>query len=116
MKHEAEEVLRRVDLQVVLSQYGRVVPTGSYFLDVMIPAMVTLAVLAATLLGIPELLVNARENGVFRSYRINGVPATSILFIPAITTTLHVSIVSIIIIVTASPSPPAPLDEGARRS
>jgi ABC-2 type transport system permease protein len=91
---------------------GAIMPQlNEYFLDVMIPAMVTFAVLAATLLGIPELLVNARENGVFRSYRINGVPATSILFIPAITTTLHICIVSIIIMVTAPLLFDAPLPE-----
>ena len=40
------------------------------FLPLMIPAMVVFAVLAATLLGLPEPLVNAREAGVFRSYKI----------------------------------------------
>jgi ABC-2 type transport system permease protein len=81
---------------------GAIMPQlNTYFLDVMIPAMAAFAALAATLLGIPELLVNARENGIFRSYKINGVPATSILFIPALTTMLHASIVAVIIIVTA---------------
>jgi len=52
----------------------------------LIPAMVVFAVLAATLLGIPDPLVTARESGIFRSYKINGVPAFSILLIPALTT------------------------------
>lgn len=63
--------------------------------------MVVFAVLAATLLGIPDPLVNARENGIFRSYKINGVPAISILTIPALTTMLHLVIVSVIITATA---------------
>ena len=71
------------------------------FLDTMTPAMVVFAVLAATLLGIPDPLVNARENGIFRSYKINGVPEISILSIPALTTVLHLSIVAIIITATA---------------
>ncbi len=71
------------------------------FLPVMIPAMVVFAVLAATLLGLPESLVTAREAGVFRSYKINGVPAPSILAIPALTTTLHLVIVAAIITVSA---------------
>lgn len=80
------------------------------FLDTMTPAMVVFAILAATLLGIPDPLVNARENGIFRSYKINGVPAISILTIPALTTMLHLVIVSAIITVTApmffdAPSP-----------
>lgn len=80
------------------------------FLDTMTPAMVVFAILAATLLGIPDPLVNAREKGIFRSYKINGVPAISILTIPALTTMLHLVIVSAIITVTApmffdAPSP-----------
>jgi ABC-2 type transport system permease protein len=72
------------------------------FLETMTPGMVVFAVLAATLLGIPDPLVNARENGIFRSYKINGVPSTSILVIPALTTMLHLVIVAAIITFTAS--------------
>lgn len=70
------------------------------FLDTMTPAMVIFAILAATLLGIPDPLVNARENGIFRSYKINGIPALSILTIPALTTMLHLAIVAAIITLT----------------
>jgi len=72
------------------------------FLDTMTPAMAIFAVLAATLLGIPDQLVNARENGIFRSYKINGIPSISILVIPALTTLLHLVIVTVII-TAASP-------------
>ena len=71
------------------------------FIDTMTPAMVVFAVLAATLLGIPDPLVNARENGIFRSYKINGIPSISILTIPALTTMVHLSIVTVIITATA---------------
>ncbi|MEK7684804.1 MAG: ABC transporter permease [Verrucomicrobiota bacterium] len=66
-----------------------------------IPAMVVFGILAATFLGIPDPLVNARENGVFRSYKINGIPSISILTIPALTTILHLMIVAVLITVTA---------------
>ena len=79
------------------------------FLPLMIPAMVVFAVLAATLLGLPEPLVNAREAGVFRSYKINGVPSPSILAIPAITTALHLVIVAAIITASAAMLFDAPL-------
>ena len=72
------------------------------FRENIIPAMIVFGVLAATLLGIPDPLVNARENGVFRSYKINGIPSTSILIIPALTTALHMSIVAAIITTTGS--------------
>lgn len=71
------------------------------FRAVIIPAMVVFGILSATLLGIPDPLVNARENGVFRSYKINGIPSLSILVIPSLTTILHLVILVIIITVTA---------------
>jgi ABC-2 type transport system permease protein len=71
------------------------------FLETMIPGMVVFAILAATLLGLPDPLVSAREAGIFRSYKVNGVPAISILVIPALTTIFHMVIVAIIITVTA---------------
>jgi ABC-2 type transport system permease protein len=70
------------------------------FREDIIPAMVVFGILAATLLGIPDPLVNARENGVFRSYKINGVPSISILIIPALTTILHLVIVAVLITIT----------------
>ena len=81
---------------------GFVMPAiNPLFLDSMIPAMVVFAILAATLLGIPDPLVSARETGIFRSYKINGVPAASILVIPALTTILHLLIVTVIITASA---------------
>jgi len=47
------------------------------FRENMIPAMIIFAILSATLLGIPDPLVNAREKGIFRSYKINGIPSIS---------------------------------------
>jgi ABC-2 type transport system permease protein len=80
------------------------------FREDIIPAMVVFGILAATLLGIPDPLVNARENGVFRSYKINGIPSISILVIPALTTILHLVLVAVIITISApllfdAPSP-----------
>ena len=84
---------------------GAIMPSiNPYFRETMIPAMVTFAILAATLLGLPDPLVNARETGIFRSYKINGVPARSILAIPAVTTALHLSIATLFIAVSRSSS------------
>jgi ABC-2 type transport system permease protein len=66
-----------------------------------IPALLVFGILSATLLGIPDPLVNAREHGVYRSYKINGVPSISILVIPALTTIMHLVIVAAIITATA---------------
>lgn len=78
------------------------------FLETMVPAMVAFAILAATLLGLPEPLVTAREAGILRSYKVNGVPAVSILVIPALSTIFHMAIVSAIIAATAPPLFDAP--------
>lgn len=81
---------------------GAIMPQiNPLFLDALIPALVVFAVMAATLLGLPDPLVKAREDGIFRSYKINGVPSSSILIIPAITTMLHMVIVTVIITTTA---------------
>ncbi len=71
------------------------------FLDVLLPAMVVFAIYTAAILGLPDPLVQARDAGIFRSYKINGVPRLNLLAIPALTTSLHLVIVTLIICVTA---------------
>lgn len=73
------------------------------FRDTMLPAMVVFAALSGAVLGLPSPLVEAREAGIFRSFRINGVPALSILTIPALTTGVHIIITAAVIMVTAQP-------------
>ena len=71
------------------------------FMDTMIPAMIIIAIMSGTVLSLPNPLVAAREAGIFRNYKINGVPAISILAIPALTTILHMVIVAVVITATA---------------
>lgn len=71
------------------------------FRDVLLPSMVVFAIYTAAILGLPDPLVQARDAGIFRSYNINGVPKLNILAIPALTTSLHLVIVTIIICITA---------------
>jgi ABC-2 type transport system permease protein len=71
------------------------------FRENVIPAFVIFGVLSATLLAIPIPLVDAREKGIFRSYKINGIPAISILLIPMLTTFFHLAILTAIITMTA---------------
>jgi len=71
------------------------------FLATIVPAMSAFAVLSGALLGMPDTLVSAREAGIFRSYKINGVPALSILAIPVLTSMLHALLVTVIIALTA---------------
>lgn len=81
------------------------------FAEIVMPAMIIVAILFSLVQGLPGPLVTAREAGIFRSYKINGVPAISILAIPALTTILHMIVVAAIITGTApllfGASPPA---------
>lgn len=72
------------------------------FLGTMIPAMIIFAILSSMVLGLPNPLVSSREAGIFRSYKINGIPAVSILAIPALTTILHTVVIAAIITATAT--------------
>jgi ABC-2 type transport system permease protein len=72
------------------------------FSDILIPVMIVFTAMSTALLGMPGPLVELRDAGVYRSYKINGVPAASILFVPVSTTMFHSLIVSAIIILTAN--------------
>ncbi|MBK8023815.1 MAG: ABC transporter permease [Chloroflexi bacterium] len=71
------------------------------FKETMIPAMTFFAVLTSTLLGLPTPIVEARDSGILRSYKIHGIPEMSILIIPALTTLFHMVILTTVIVVTA---------------
>lgn len=71
------------------------------FRETLLPAMVVFAIYTAAILGLPDPLVQARDAGIFRSYKINGVPKLNILAIPALTTSLHLVIVAVLITITA---------------
>ncbi len=73
------------------------------FKETMIPAMLIFTVLASCLLGLPNILVESRERGIYRSYKINGIPAISLLAIPTLTTIFQALIASSIIAITAGP-------------
>lgn len=73
------------------------------FKEVLLPAMVIFTAMASTLLGLPAPLVESRDAGIFRSFKINGVPALSILGLPTLTTSFHALIASALIAVSAGP-------------
>ncbi len=72
------------------------------FTKVIVPGMALFAFMCASLLTIPSGLVSAREAGVYRSYRINGVPSSSIMGIPVLSTAVHMAII-VVIIAAAGP-------------
>jgi ABC-2 type transport system permease protein len=73
------------------------------FTQSLIPAMIAVGIMTSTLLGMPSPLVAAREAGIFRSFKINGVPALNILSIPVVSSLMHTAIISAIITLTAKP-------------
>jgi ABC-2 type transport system permease protein len=80
-----------------------------FFRELMIPGMAVFAALTATVLGLPDPLVTAREAGIFRSYKISGVPAVSILTVPALSAMVHVVVVIAIITAASAAFFQAPL-------
>jgi hypothetical protein len=71
------------------------------FRETIVPAMVVFALMAGCLLGLPDPIVTAREAGIYRSFKIHGVPAASILLLPGAATLLHLTVVAAIITATA---------------
>lgn len=90
---------------------GMMAAINPSFGEQMIPAMVTFAVLSGAILGLPAPLVEAREAGILRSFRVNGVPAISLLAFPALSTALHLLVVSAVITAGSSLLFAAPLPE-----
>lgn len=78
-----------------------VVQLDPTFRPTIIPTMVVFVTLTSLILGLPNPLVSAREAGIFRSYRVNGVPALSVILVPAITTAVHTVIAALVITFTA---------------
>jgi ABC-2 type transport system permease protein len=79
------------------------------FGETLIPAMALFAVLSGTMLSLPDPLVTARNAGIFRSYKINGVPAVSILVITALSALFHLFLIGVFITLTAPAFFKAPL-------
>ena len=71
------------------------------FKETMIPAMIIFAFLASLLLSLPGPLVDARRAGIFRSFWINGVPASSILTIPLLSAFFHQIVIGAFITISA---------------
>lgn len=73
------------------------------YTELLLPSMIVFANMSGEILGLPNPIVADREAGIFRSYKINGIPALSILSMPALSTAIHGLIVSVIIGLTAVP-------------
>jgi ABC-2 type transport system permease protein len=73
------------------------------FNETIIPAMIIVAIMSIALLGMPNPIVSDRTEGVYRSFKINGIPAAHILSIPPLGNLLHILLVSAIITVLAIP-------------
>lgn len=85
------------------------------FRETLIPAMVVFALMAGCLLGLPDPIVEAREAGIFRSFKIHGVPAANILLLPGGAIVAHLTVVAAIMTVAAPLlfDAPLPSDFGA---
>ncbi|WBW95578.1 ABC transporter permease [Oceanirhabdus sp. W0125-5] len=69
--------------------------------EILIPSMMIFGILVSSILGMPNVLVTSRNNGIFRSYKINGVSKLSMMAIPTLSTIFHTIIVTAIILLSA---------------
>jgi ABC-2 type transport system permease protein len=90
-------------LGVYLVLAGIMTQLNPTFRSTLLPAMALLAGMAVFLLGMPGPLVEGRDAGVFRSFRVNGVPAQSMLGIPFVSAIVHYLVATALIVVTAGP-------------
>ncbi len=67
------------------------------FRQTLIPAMSLFALMCGNLLSLPTALVASRENGLFRAYRINGVPSWAALSVPPLANLIHMALVTAMI-------------------
>jgi ABC-2 type transport system permease protein len=73
------------------------------FKEQIIPAMIIFGAMSSALLGLPNPVLASRESGIFRSFKINGVPAINIITVPVIGAIAHIVLVSVIITALARP-------------
>ena len=73
------------------------------FADSAVPALVVVTLLAGSILGLPGQLVETRQMGIYRMFKVNGVPAWSILASPVVSAVGHGVVAATIIVLTAGP-------------
>lgn len=62
---------------------------------------VMLSISMAAFLGLPQMLVKARESGVLQAYKVAGIPSWSLLLSNILIVFVHILIVTLIILLTA---------------
>jgi ABC-2 type transport system permease protein len=67
------------------------------FVERMIPSLIVFSMMCAAFLSLPSGVVADRIAGIYRSYKINAVPRSAIVFVPAIALFVHEAIVSVLI-------------------
>jgi ABC-2 type transport system permease protein len=77
-------------------------PLNPFFKGTMIPGMTVFAVMSGCLLNLPENLISGRDRGIFRSFRINGIGAAPVVFIPSVGLAAHLLIVAGLIALAGS--------------
>jgi ABC-2 type transport system permease protein len=73
---------------------GLMSKVNPFFGKTMLAAMTVFALMSSSLLSLPSALVTAKESGLLRSYRINGVPAWAALAAEPIANLVHMAIVT----------------------
>lgn len=73
------------------------------FADTAVAALVVVTLMAGTVLGMPGQFVETRQLGVYRMFKVNGIPARSILAAPILSAIAHAVLASSVVALTAQP-------------
>ncbi len=110
LKYELKKVFR--DKTLLMLTY--LMPIGFYFmmgffmieinpsfLEIMIPSMSIFTILTSTLMSIPTTIVDNRNSGVLRSYKINGISKYQYLLVNTLSSMIHILLVNTFIMISA---------------
>jgi ABC-2 type transport system permease protein len=67
------------------------------FIERMIPALAVFSIMCGTFLSLPGRVVEERNAGIYRSYKINAVPRGAIVLVPVLALLVHEAIATLLI-------------------
>jgi ABC-2 type transport system permease protein len=67
------------------------------FIERMIPSLSVFSMMCGAFLSLPARVVEERNSGIYRSFKVNSVPRAAVVFVPALALLIHEAIVTLLI-------------------
>jgi ABC-2 type transport system permease protein len=83
------------------------------FIKSMIPSLSVFSMMCGAFLSLPGRIVEERNSGIYRSFKVNAVPRAAVVFVPSLALLIHEAIATVLIgalsaLVFKAPLPSAP--------